>query len=71
MTYEQVNEWIEAQYWDFDEFENYEDFIEEVKSQFNNNEALINAIAYKPHENSFQTDLEIFFENSKANNTKE
>lgn len=70
MTYEEVESWIEAQDWDFEEYEDYDEFIEEVKGMFRS-ESLIDQLAYEPHANQSQTDLQTFFEENKSNTTKE
>lgn len=65
-SYEEAEDWIEAQDWDFEEYETFEDFIDDVKSRFTNGESLIDTLVNRSDETpDSQSNLEIFYEDNK------
>ena len=65
-SYEEAEDWIEAQDWDFEEYETFEDFIDDVKSRFTNGEGLIDTLVNRSDETpDSQSNLEIFYEDNK------
>lgn len=65
-SYEEAEDWIEAQDWDFEEYETFEDFIDDVKSRFTNGESLIDTLVNRNNETpSSQSNLEMFYEDNK------
>lgn len=65
-SYEEAEDWIEAQDWDFEAYETFEDFIDDVKSRFTNGEGLIDTLVNRSDETpNSQSNLEIFYEDNK------
>lgn len=65
-SYEEAEDWIEAQDWQFDEYVTFEDFIDDVKSRFTNGEGLIDTLVNRSDETpNSQSNLEMFYEDNK------